>query len=45
MWGTDWPSPGIPSLRKNVDAFLALPLDDAAKSAILAGNATRIFSR
>jgi predicted TIM-barrel fold metal-dependent hydrolase len=45
VWGTDWPSPGIPSLRKNVDAFLALPLDDAAKSAILAGNATRIFSR
>lgn len=45
VWGTDWPSPGVPSLRKNVDEFLALPLDEAAKSAILAGNATRIFSR
>lgn len=45
VWGTDWPSPGISSLRKNVDEFLALPLGDAAKSAILYENARRVFAR
>ncbi len=44
VWGTDWPSPGISSLRKNVDEFLTLPLSDAAKSAILHENARRVFS-
>jgi len=45
VWGTDWPSPGISSLRKNVDEFLMLPLSDAAKSAILHENARRVFDR
>src|SRR5260221_11126295 len=31
IWGTDWPSPGIQSMRTNVDAFLALPLGDETK--------------
>ena len=31
IWGTDWPSPGVKSMRANVDAFLALPLSDGAK--------------
>ena len=31
LFGTDWPSPGVPSIRKNLDAFLALPLDDETK--------------
>ena len=26
IWGTDWPSPGVHDLRKNLDAFRALPL-------------------
>ncbi len=43
IWGTDWPSPGIKSMRANVEAFLALPLSDAAKSAILDGNARRVW--
>ncbi len=45
VWGTDWPSPGITSLRKNVDEFLTLPLSDTAKAAILRENATKIFPR
>jgi predicted TIM-barrel fold metal-dependent hydrolase len=30
-------------MRANVEAFLALPLSDAAKSAILDGNARRVW--
>jgi predicted TIM-barrel fold metal-dependent hydrolase len=44
IWGTDWPSPGIKSMRTNVDAFLALPLSDTAKAAILHGNAGRLWA-
>jgi predicted TIM-barrel fold metal-dependent hydrolase len=44
IWGTDWPSPGIKSMRTNVEAFLALPLSDRAKQAILDGNARRLWS-
>lgn len=43
IWGTDWPSPGIKSMRTNVDAFNALPLSDAAKQKILSGNAARLW--
>jgi predicted TIM-barrel fold metal-dependent hydrolase len=44
VWGTDWPSPGIKSMRVNVDSFLALSLSDRAKSAILDGNARRLWA-
>jgi len=43
VWGTDWPSPGVASMRRNVDQFLALPLSDATKRKILYDNAARIF--
>jgi predicted TIM-barrel fold metal-dependent hydrolase len=43
IWGTDWPSPGIVSMRRNVEQFTALPLSDAAKRKILYDNAARIF--
>jgi predicted TIM-barrel fold metal-dependent hydrolase len=44
VWGTDWPSPGITSMRRNVDQFLQLPLSDDAQQRILYGNAAGIFS-
>jgi predicted TIM-barrel fold metal-dependent hydrolase len=44
IWGTDWPSPGIKSMRTNVDALLALPLSDPAKGAILDGNSRRVWT-
>jgi predicted TIM-barrel fold metal-dependent hydrolase len=34
VWGTDWPSPGVSDLRKNLDAFLGLPLEDSLKDRI-----------
>jgi uncharacterized protein len=43
VWGTDWPSPGVKSMRQNVDQFRALPLSDPAKRAILYDNAARVF--
>lgn len=44
VWGSDWPSPGVTSLRKNVQDFLALSgLSDAAKGRILWENGARLF--
>jgi predicted TIM-barrel fold metal-dependent hydrolase len=43
VWGTDWPSPGVASMRGNVEQLLALPLADATKRKILYDNARRIF--
>lgn len=45
VWGTDWPSPGIKSMRQNVDQFLELPLSDASKKAILYDNGARVFGQ
>lgn len=43
MFGTDWPSPGVGSIRENVEAFLALPLTEAAQARILSGTADELF--
>jgi predicted TIM-barrel fold metal-dependent hydrolase len=43
VWGTDWPSPGVKSMRANVDAFLALPISEGAKRAILEENARKLW--
>lgn len=43
VWGTDWPSPGVSSMRGNVEQFLALPLSDETKRKILYDNAAALF--
>jgi hypothetical protein len=43
LWGTDYPGPGVVSMRKNVEEFLSLPLSDAAKERILWSNAVSVF--
>ena len=43
LWGTDWPGPGVPDLRRNVEDFLALGLPEPVTRAILHGNAERLF--
>ncbi len=45
IWGTDWPSPGVVSMRKNIDQFLSVPLGDDARRKILYENAVRVFRR
>ena len=43
LFGTDWPSPGVRSIRENVDAFLTLPISDEAKARILGGTADALW--
>ncbi len=43
LWGTDYPSPGVASMKKNVEDFLALPLSGAAKKRILWDNAAALI--
>jgi len=43
LWGSDWPGPGVPDLRKNVEDFLALPISSPAKADILHVNAERLL--
>jgi hypothetical protein len=44
VWGTDWPSPGVRSMRQNVEQFQQLPLADASRQKILYENALRVFT-
>jgi predicted TIM-barrel fold metal-dependent hydrolase len=43
LWGTDWPSPGVIGMKRNIDQFLALPLSDAHRKAILETNALAVL--
>ena len=43
LFGTDWPGPGVPDVRGNIDKFLAVPLSGAARQKILYDNAARLF--
>jgi predicted TIM-barrel fold metal-dependent hydrolase len=45
LWGTDWPSPGVRNMRKNIDQFLALPLPDSLKRAAMETNPERLLPR
>ncbi|MDQ6887742.1 MAG: amidohydrolase family protein [Gemmatimonadota bacterium] len=43
LWGTDWPSPGVTSMAKNVGQFRALGLSPALERATLESNAARLL--
>jgi predicted TIM-barrel fold metal-dependent hydrolase len=43
LWGTDYPSPGVLSMSRNVEDFLALPISEAAKERILWSNGTAVI--
>jgi uncharacterized protein len=43
LWGSDWPSPGVRGMRRNVDQFLALPLDARVQRAALETNPERLL--
>lgn len=43
IWGSDWPGPMVPGMGRNVKEFLALPLSDRAKRAILRTTALRVL--
>lgn len=43
LWGTDWPSPGVKSMRENLDQFLALPLSAEIKEMATRTTPLRLF--
>ncbi|HLW43321.1 MAG TPA: amidohydrolase family protein [Candidatus Acidoferrales bacterium] len=43
LWGTDWPGPGVPTIRGNIEQFRALPISAVAQRKILYDNAARLF--
>jgi predicted TIM-barrel fold metal-dependent hydrolase len=43
LFGTDWPGPGVPDVRGNIEKFMALPMSNAARRKILYDNAARLF--
>ena len=43
LFGTDWPGPGVPGVRGNIEKFMALPLSDQVRQKILYDNAARLF--
>jgi predicted TIM-barrel fold metal-dependent hydrolase len=43
LFGTDWPSPGIPDIKQNVDQFRELALSAEMKEQILSKNALTIW--
>ena len=45
LFGTDWPGPGVPGVRGNIERFRALPISPAAQQKILYENAARLFPR
>jgi predicted TIM-barrel fold metal-dependent hydrolase len=43
LFGTDWPGPGVPEIKKNLDEFRALNLAEQTKQQILTHTATGIW--
>ncbi len=43
LFGTDWPGPGVPDIKRNLDDFRALPLPEAVKQQILSTTALSIW--
>jgi predicted TIM-barrel fold metal-dependent hydrolase len=43
LFGTDWPGPGVPEIRQNLDDFRALPLSPAVQHQILTETALGIW--
>ncbi|HEY3227296.1 MAG TPA: amidohydrolase family protein [Planctomycetota bacterium] len=43
LWGSDWPAPGVPGMRANVDRFLSLNYPDDFKRKVVFENAKRLY--
>jgi predicted TIM-barrel fold metal-dependent hydrolase len=43
LWGTDWPSPGVVSMKRNIEDFRALGLGQDLEQKILWDNANALF--
>ncbi len=43
LFGSDWPGPGVPDIKQNVDEFSALLIPEAMQRQILSGTAASIW--
>ncbi len=43
LWGTDWPSPGVHDLRRNLDQFASLDIPKTLQDRITIHNALKVF--
>ena len=43
LFGTDWPGPGVPDIKQNLDDFMTLPLEEATRREILSNTAATIW--
>jgi uncharacterized protein len=43
LFGTDWPGPGVPEVKENLEAFRALPLSEKIQQQILSKTALSIW--
>lgn len=43
LFGTDWPGPGVPDIKQNLDDFKALPISAAARTQMLEKTALDIW--
>jgi hypothetical protein len=43
LFGTDWPGPGVPEIKENLDAFRALPINQKMQEQILSQTALSIW--
>ncbi len=43
LFGSDWPGPGIPGIREELEGMRALPLSDSFKEKFFTINARRVF--
>ncbi len=45
LFGTDWPGPGVPEIKRNLDDFRNLEISEPAKKAILSETALEIWPK
>jgi uncharacterized protein len=45
LFGTDWPGPGVPEIKRNLDDFRNLDISEPAKRAILSETALEIWPK
>ncbi len=43
LFGSDWPGPGIPGIKEEIDGMRALALSDAFKEKLFVANARKLF--
>jgi len=43
LFGTDWPGPGVPDIKQNLDDFRGLSLSEAAKTQMLERTAELVW--